>query len=120
MRGSMRSVMVIDSETSELAATVASMRRRSRRFSAQNAASASSLSKSGTSSQFVTAFISLAAQGLVHLSLIKKLLFRFKGTGKDDSNLLPVRPVNAENARPAGGHTQIEVTRLNGEARGVW
>src|SRR5437660_134295 len=47
--------MVTDSDDSADVATDDSINRRSGRFSAQNAASASSRSKSGTSSQFVMA-----------------------------------------------------------------
>src|SRR5580704_16797976 len=51
IRGSMRKVMVTDSAASALPAVADSIRRRSGRFSAQKTASASSLSKRGTSSQ---------------------------------------------------------------------
>src|ERR1039457_2656450 len=56
-RGSMRSEMATDSEVSELPATAASIRRRSGLFSAQKSASASSLSKIGTSSHLAIARI---------------------------------------------------------------
>src|ERR1039458_324562 len=59
-RGSMRSEMATDSEVSELPATAASMRRRSGLFSAQKSASASSLSKIGTSSHLAIARIASA------------------------------------------------------------
>ena len=51
MRGSKRSVTVTDSDASAWPATDDSMSRTSGRFSDQKPASASSLSKSGTSSQ---------------------------------------------------------------------
>ena len=51
IRGSIRSVMVTDSDYSALPATAASMSRTPGRFSDQNVASAASLSKIGTSSQ---------------------------------------------------------------------
>src|SRR5437764_5955052 len=55
MRGSIRNVIVIDSEFSVLPATDASSRRTSGLFSAQKSASASSLSKIGTSSHLAIA-----------------------------------------------------------------
>ena len=51
MRGSIRSVMVTDSDVSALPETAVSINRTPGRFSAQNVASATSLSNSGTSSQ---------------------------------------------------------------------
>lgn len=51
IRGSNRNVTVTDSEDSALPETAASISRKSGRFSTQNAASAVSLSKIGTSSQ---------------------------------------------------------------------
>jgi len=57
IRGSIRSVMVTDSPTSEFPATAPSIKRKSGRFSAQKSASASSLSKIGTSSHLAKALI---------------------------------------------------------------
>ena len=51
IRGSIRSVMVTDSDPSALSDMADSIRRKSGRFSDQKSASASSLSKIGTSSQ---------------------------------------------------------------------
>src|SRR5947209_7459465 len=95
IRGSIRRVMVTDSEISELAATVASISRSSIRLSAQKAASASSLSKSGTSSQLTTGFILLKGviliiQGLVELALVEKPLFRLEQPREYDSNRFSV------------------------------
>src|SRR3569832_1478264 len=55
MRGTNRNVMVTDSEDSPVPATADSIRRRSGRFSDQKSASASSLSKMGTSSHLAIA-----------------------------------------------------------------
>src|ERR1017187_2846292 len=57
IRGSIRSVMVTDSDASALPAVADSMSRRSGRFSVQKLASASSLSKRGTSSHLANARI---------------------------------------------------------------
>src|SRR5437868_13933517 len=57
MRGSIRKVMVTDSEASALPATAPSIRRTSGLFSAQKPASAASLSKIGTSSHLAIARI---------------------------------------------------------------
>src|SRR5882724_2550856 len=58
MRGSIRSVIVTDSAESVALATDNSIKRKSGRLTDQNAASASSRSKSGTSSQLEMAFMS--------------------------------------------------------------
>jgi hypothetical protein len=57
MRGSIRSVIVTDSAESVARATDNSIKRKSGRLTDQNAASASSRSKSGTSSQLEMAFM---------------------------------------------------------------
>src|SRR5438445_10810153 len=57
MRGSIRSVIVTDSADSVARATDNSIKRKSGRLTDQNAASASSRSNSGTSSQFEMAFM---------------------------------------------------------------
>src|SRR6185295_17480715 len=129
IRGSIRKVMVTDSDSSEPAATAASISRKSSRFSAQNADSPSSLSKSGTSSQVLITFMTLRvvfvggasrrAQGLVHFPLIKELLLRLERPGMDDPRGLPVRAVNGQDAGAVGGHSQVEEPRLGGEPGGV-
>src|SRR5208282_477286 len=58
IRGSIRSVMVTDSDASALPDVAASISRKSGRFSDQKPASASSLSKIGTSSQLANALMS--------------------------------------------------------------
>src|SRR5262245_27892608 len=121
IRGSMRRVIVTDSDNSVPAATADSIKRKSGRFSAQNADSASSLSQRGTSSQlemvFMSAVSSRVAQGLVHLALIKKLLFRLEPARVDDAHRFAVGPVDCENALAIGSHAQIEIAGLRGEAR---
>src|SRR5688572_25333067 len=120
MRGSIRKVMVTDSDASEEAATQLSISRRSSRLSAQKAASASSVSKRGISFQFAIAFMgSRGCQVLIHLPLVKVVFLRSKGTRKDDTNRLAVRAVNAENAGAARRNAYVEIARLRGEARGV-
>ena len=64
MRGSIRNVMVTDSDVSALPETAVSMSRTPGRFSAQNAASAASLSKIGTSSQL--AKVCTVKNSLIH------------------------------------------------------
>jgi len=59
IRGSIRNVIVTDSEVSPLPDTADSIKRTSGLFSAQNPASASSLSKIGTSSHFAIVRTSL-------------------------------------------------------------
>src|ERR1035438_9498934 len=120
MRGSIRNVMVIESDNSLPAATELSMRRTSTRVSAQKAASDSSRSKRGTSSQLEMAFIKkLLGQGLSHFSLIKKSVFRFERSGKNDAGLFAVGTKDRENAHAIGGHPEIEKTGLLGEARRI-
>src|SRR5579862_9214682 len=109
IRGSIRSVIVTDSDDSTVFATAVSISRRSGRFSAQKSASADSLSKIGTSSQraneFMAIFVSLlirvepssVRQSLVQLALVKIPLFRLQRPGVDDPKLFPVGPINTEN-----------------------
>lgn len=59
IRGSTRNVIDTDSDSPLLPEVELSINRKSTRFSNQNAASPSSLEKVGTSSQLVTAFISI-------------------------------------------------------------
>src|SRR5262245_27952324 len=110
----MRRVMETDSDSSVPEATADSMRRRSGRLSAQKAASACSLSNSGTSSQLAIVFMhanlqacrapdtwsgmasSAAAtatvtgsgipQGLVHLAFVKVSLFGLERPGVNHSD----------------------------------
>src|ERR1035438_246597 len=74
IRGSIRSVMVTDSDASALPAVADSMRRRSGRFSAQNSASASSLSKRGTSSHLANARITKKINRLLIDGLLERRL----------------------------------------------
>src|SRR2546423_2828495 len=98
-----------------LAAIDVSIKRKSTRLSCQNAASASSLSKSGTSSHVATAFIfasksqfpasktldsqkitnmrKSATQNLIDLFLVEKLFLRRKRTRADHPDHLAVRPI---------------------------
>src|SRR6266540_974836 len=114
IRGSIRSVMVTDSESSAPATRAASMSRRSGRLSAQNAASACSLSNRGTSSQVESVFMagSRVAEGLVHLALVEELLFVLEQPGMDDPDGLAVGSVDAENAGAVGGSAEVEVSGL--------
>src|SRR5260221_8173513 len=98
-------VLMTDSDISELAAPAASINRRSGRFSAQNDASDSSLSKSGTSSHVVIEFISRTTQGLIHFALIKKLLLRLERSGVDNPDRLPVGPIHREDSSAPGRDT---------------
>src|SRR5665213_426332 len=125
IRGSIRSVMVTDSDDSALPATADSIRRRSGRFSAQNPASASSLSKSGTSSQFakvLTANYFCRASGrkrLFHFPLIKKPFLRLERARVQNTDGTAVRPIHADDSDAAGGHSEIEKSRLHAKARRV-
>src|SRR5580698_303811 len=122
MRGSIRNVMVTDSAASALPAVAASMRRRSGRFSAQNNASASSLSKIGTSSQLANVRIGFQIRSgprprffifddedekdflrkrLVHFPLVKKSFFRLKHAGMQNADQSTVGPIHAENSGSA-------------------
>src|SRR5882672_5955323 len=146
IRGSIRNVIVTDSEASELPATAASIRRTSGLFSAQKSASASSLSKIGTSSHFPIArifvhcprrrFRSASSPGrlavetddegsrslrqiLVHLPLIEESFLRLKGPRKDDADLFAVRAIHAKDASAVDGHAQVEKPGLDRKPRGV-
>src|SRR5215469_7241707 len=119
MRGSIRSVMVIDS-ASEPPATAASMRRRSGRFSDQNSASLSSLSKRGTSSHFAKARILISCtdafsqlQRLIHFALIKKLFFRFEGAGHENTDHTAIGAIDAKDADARGGDAQVKEPGLD-------
>src|SRR5438034_1931473 len=101
--------MVTDSADSADVATDVSISRRSGRFSAQKAASASSLPKRGTSSHTGIAFMAnpfrsfrlglplqfratpapLLRERLVQLTLVEELFLRIKGPGVNDPDLLP-------------------------------
>src|SRR5688572_1094336 len=129
MRGSMRKVIVTDSASPPVA-TAASMSRISIRFSAQNAASASSLSNIGTSSQVATAFMLVAGlsdltnsfqapQCLVGTALIKEPLLGFERTGKNHANQLAVSAVDTEDTLPVDRDSQVEKAGLRREAGGV-
>ena len=69
IRGSIRNVMVTDSESSLAAATADSINRKSGRFSDQNSASADSLSNIGTSSQLAMERMLIVFVGTAHLTL---------------------------------------------------
>src|SRR5687768_2205671 len=119
MRGSIRKVIVTDSDTSEDAATDESISRKSRRFSAQKAASASSLSKSGISFQLFRAFMwgSGASEVLVHFALVEILLLHGEWPGVNHSHRFAVRAVNTENPCARGRYSQIEIARLRRKPR---
>jgi hypothetical protein len=140
--------MVTDSDASALPAVAASIRRRSGRFSDQNNASASSLSKIGTSSQLANvricflihhlprrqlhpriSFFDFADEdadendflrkSLIHFPLVKKSFFRFKHAGMQNADQPAVRPIHAENSFATGRHPQVEETRLHAKPRRV-
>src|SRR3954466_615060 len=104
----MRKVMVTDSALSLMPATAFSIRRRSGLFSAQNPASASSLSKIGTSSHFAIARMfnfhiqrrarsdapSLASQHLIKFSLVEEPFLRLEWPGENNPELLAVGAIN--------------------------
>src|ERR1019366_200326 len=139
IRGSIRSEMATDPEPSALPATAASMRRRSGLFSAQKVASASSLSKIGTSSHLAiarivfvwppaTAYRSLKTdyqslitghwprslcQTLIHFPLIEEPFFGLERAGVKDAGLFSVRPIHAEDSIATRRHAQVEVTGLH-------
>src|ERR1051326_1393655 len=122
MRGSIRNVIVTDSADSVALATDDSIKRKSGRLTDQNAASASSRSNSGTSSQVEIAFIAacrssylfiLLRQRLVQFALIEVLFFRIKRPRINDSDLFPIRPIHTEHANPALRPAQVEKTRLD-------
>src|SRR6266550_2012318 len=148
MRGSIRSVIVTDSVASLLLATADSINRRSGRFSPQKSASASSLSKIGTSSQFAIERIIKRPQDyrppdydefccplslglvilfpvfsprecLIQLALIKKSFFGLERPRVNHPNLFSIRSIHAENPDSASGHSQIEEPRLNREPRRI-
>src|ERR1035438_7420747 len=142
IRGSIRSVMVTDSEASELSDRAASISRRSGRFSSQKSDSAASLSNSGTSSQLakvriffrfvlllVLVFLSsitrtrtrriLSRQRLIQLPLVKKSLFRLERPGVQHADGFSVRAIDAENSQAARRHAEVEETCLNTKPRRV-
>src|SRR6266576_1645681 len=133
MRGSIRSVIVTDSVASLLLATAACINRRSGRFSPQKSASATSLSKIGTSSQFAMERIVKSRppdydefgcplsrglvvlfpvfslrECLVQLPLIKKSFFGLERPRVNHPNLFSISSIHAENPDSACGHAQIE------------
>src|SRR5688572_26595884 len=127
--------MVTDSDDSAPEATDDSSNRRSGRVSAQKAASASSRSNRGTSSQLAMAFMSvqfllpakpsckmqsprftqsfLPRERLVQLALVEELFFRIKRTAEDDPDLLSVCSIHAEDPQPARRSAQVEIPRLD-------
>src|ERR1039457_4159146 len=134
--------MVTDSAASALPAVAASIRRKSGRFSTQNSASASSLSKIGTSSQLAkvrTNHVSLVTphapvlhsaqrdggslltgiQSPVQFPLIKEPFFRFKSAGAQPPRHPAVGPIHAANSDPARRHSQAEKARLHAKSRRV-
>jgi hypothetical protein len=97
-------------------------------WSDQKVASASSLSKIGTSSHFAIVRMSLSAAGnhhrrtaggrlpgqsLFHLPLVEKPLFGFKGPGVEDADLFAVGPIHAEDPDASGGHSKVEKPGLD-------
>src|SRR5262245_1382797 len=113
MRGSIRRVMVTDSEPSLLPATADSMRQTSNLFSAQKSASATSLSKNGTSSHLIMAhvmstYISLMGQSLIHLPLVEESFFGFEQPGVDNPDHFAVRAIHAEDASAADNHAEVK------------
>src|SRR5271154_1018669 len=145
IRGSIRSVMVTDSEASALPAVAASIRRKSGRFSDQKFASASSLSKSGTSSQLAKVCIFLfhtrphprlrffcfedqdedddendfLRQRLIHFPLVKKSFFRLERPRVQDADGFSVGAIHAGNPNATCRHSEVEKARLNAESRRV-
>src|SRR5277367_110252 len=111
MRGSMRKVMVTESESSlPVVITASSINRTSIRLSAQNAASASSRSKIGISSQLEMAFIlvNLLRQGLVQFALVKIAFLRLEGARENHAGLFAVGAVKSEDARTIRRRAEIE------------
>src|SRR6267378_5863999 len=100
IRGSMRSVIVTDSALSVGPATAVSINRKSGLFSAQKPASASSLSKIGTSSHLAIArMFSLnvsLCQRLFHLALVEEPFFGLELAGENHANLPAIRAIDGE------------------------
>src|ERR1019366_6214438 len=148
IRGSIRSVMVTDSDASALPAVADSMRRRSGRFSAQNSASASSLSKRGPSSHLANARITKKIDGLLerrlrhptihlsinptiqkfrvslgkslpHFALVEETFFRLKRPRKHHPDLPSVGAIDAHDADATRRHAEVEKPRLHAEPRRV-
>src|SRR5215471_1834304 len=121
----MRRVIVTDSAASPFPARDDSINRKSGLFSAQKFASASSLSKIGTSSQLATARITrfhrpaLLRQSLFALPLIEEPFLRLKRPRMKHSNLLAVGSIHAEHSNAASRHPQVEKPRLNRKARRI-
>jgi len=61
----------------------------------------------------VTAPSSLLRQRPIHFALIKKPFFRLHRTGQQNTYLLSVRPVNAEDADASRRHAQIKKSGLD-------
>src|ERR1700691_890716 len=59
------------------------------------------------------------SKSCIELLLVKKLVFRGEGPGKDHPGLLAIGSINGENSEAIRGHTQIEETRLRGESRRI-
>src|SRR5258708_37953253 len=101
MRGSILNVIVTESDPSLAPATAPSISRTSGLFSAQKPASASSLSKIGTSSHFAMArtfFFNCASlrQRLFHFSLVEEPLLRPQLAGENHPHLLSTGSVHPE------------------------
>src|ERR1700677_1688957 len=116
IRGSMRSVMVTESASSPAPATEVSIRRTSMRVSAQKAASASSRSKRGTSSQFDKRFMGSLSEGLVELSLIKETFLGLEVARENDASLAAVGAIDGKNARAISGGAKIKKPCLDGKS----
>src|SRR5687768_2151033 len=119
IRGSIRNEIVTDSFASVATATDVSINRTPTLFSLQKVASASSLSKSGTSSQLVICGI-LLRQRLIQLFLIKKLLLGSEKPGANHSDLTPIGPIHAKHARSACASAQVKIPGLHGEPPRIW
>src|SRR5690606_10718359 len=119
MRGSKRSVIVVDSRVSALRMDEF-IRRTSRRASAQNAASCSSDSNFGISDQRVMTFIEgclrlVAELGI--LALVEGNLLRRHVARENRAVLFPVCPEDGEDAAVIDRAAEIEIARVLAIAR---
>src|SRR4051812_43560554 len=111
IRGSKRTVIVVDSRVSALSSE-AFINRPSSCVSDQNAASFSSESKCGTWDHVVICFIGPSGAKLGVFAFVKSHLFRSHISSENHPMAFSIRPENAENAAVADGFAEIEVARF--------
>jgi hypothetical protein len=69
--------------------------------------------------EIIFIFAASLRERLVHFPLVEKSFFRLERTRVQNADGAAVRPVNAEDSESAGGHPQIEESRLHSKSRRV-